>query len=364
MIIRELVTRLGFSFDRTNLDKFERSIVGFKTKATIAVGLIGTAFKKTLDFATDFSDKILKSSALAKFSKSTIEEVQALENVFKNFNISPEVFQNFFGKLSLGIKEASRGVDSEFRKLVTQSQGAVRLYVDGQLTTSKQAIEDIFSYIKTLSDESEKIRIVQNIFGVDLATADAIIDLANLTKNEFDILIEKEKQSIGQLDNATEAAKKFKSQVNELNTEWGKLTDTLAKALVPVLAQVLGGFNAIIEDTKSLGFVKTAKNIGSTIGEIFDFSSLFHNEAELENMKMNVQRIKEQNIQSAVEIERQKIHNQNSNTISNNNKFEFNVPPGTTEQQANFMSEQVKSTLNTFWDEKTREIINNNPQVE
>lgn len=335
-VVRELVTRLGFSFDRSNLDKFERSIVGFKTQTAIAVGLIGTAFKKVIDYANEFSDKVLKNSALAKFAKTSANELEALQNVFQKFNIPTETFQSFFGKLSIGIKEASRGVNNDFRKLVRESQGAVRLFVNGQLTTTKQAIDDIFNYIKNISDESEQLRIVENIFKVDIATADAIVNLANITKNEFDGLIEKEKRSVEELNNAKKAALNFKNEINSLNVEWTKFFNSVASFSLPYITQVFKGANLLTEDLKN-GVI--SKKINETFIEAD---------------------------RRALNLENERIYNMHNETtgMTNNISFEFNVPPGTNEESANYFSESVISTLSNFFDIKVREVMNNNPQVE
>lgn len=353
-IARELLVKLGFTFDKTNLDKFEKSIVGFKTKTTLAVGLIASAFKKAFDYANEFSEKILNASALAKFAKSTTKEVVALQNLFKKFDVPEDVFQNFFADLSLGIKEASKGVNNDFRQLVTQSEGAVRLFVNGELTTTKQAIDDIFNYIKTRSDESEKLRILSNIFKVDPVIADSILQLVNLTKNEYDSLLQKEKDSLGNLEKATEEARNFKKQVNELNVEWQKVYNTLAMGIVPILGQTLQGINDIINDFKTLGALPALKNVENVA------QGLFSTEASREAMRVNRQNYEE----TVARIERRNIQNQNSNTINNTNSFQFTVAPSTTIEQVNSITESIKATLNSFWDEKTREVINNNPQYE
>lgn len=358
-IVRELVTRLGFTFDRTNLDKFERSIIGFKTKVAVGIGIIGLAFKKVIDYAQEFSNKVLNTNALAKFSKSSVQSLDALQKAFQKFNVPEEAFNQFFGKLTLGIKEASRGVDNEFRRLVTQSQGAVRLFVNGQLTTSKQAIDDIMAYIRGIADESEKLRIVQNIFEVDIATADAIVNISNLTKSEFDQLIEKEKQSLDLLNKQKDAANKFKEQVNQLNTEWDKFKGNVAGFAVPKIATFLGNINRFTETFQQEGAGAGFKEIGAHVKDAVLF--LFGQDY-LSRVKREVAAEDEDFQRRLVEYQNGGMNSQAN--VTNNNKFEFNVPPGTTEQQATFLTEAVKTTMSSFWDEKVREVINNNPQVE
>lgn len=358
-IARELVTKLGFSFDRSNLDKFEKAISNFKTKATIGIGLIGFAFKKILDYAHEFSNKVLDTKALAKFSKTTSQELDALQNTFKKFDIPLEKFQNFYEGLTLGIKEASVGFDSEFRKLARESEGRVRVRINGEVASTKQAIDDIFSYLRSIYDESEKIRIVEKVFGVGARTAESIIEISNLTKNEFDQLIEKEKRSVEYLNEAETAAKNFKNEVSALGVTWEKFSSDVSKFAVPFLTASLGGINLLNEKRQQEG-LSSALSLADT--GIRDFIASFRGEDVLSRVKREAEADEIDFQRRLSEYQNQKILN-NSN-ITNNNKFEFNVPEGTSEQQATFMSETVKSSLNEFWDEKIREVQNNNPEVE
>ena len=336
MIVRELTTKLGFSFDRTNLDKFEHSILGFKTKTAITVGSIGIAFKKVVEYAQDFSDKILKTSALAKFSDTSIQELDALQSAFQKFDIPLETVQGFFENLSLGIKGAFRGENNQIQEIVKESRGAVQANVNGQLVTTKKFIEDLFAYIKTKSRESEQLRIITNAFGVDITTANAINNLIKSTNGDFSNLIDKEKQSLELLNSQVVAAKEFKMQINELNVEFEKLSATIAKTLVPFLSGTLQIVNKSVENFKKDYFETFLNDIG--------FSHSQEDQRDIAKQVYN--------------------GNTNSSNITNNNKFEFNVAPGTTEQQANFFTEAIKSTWDYLWNEKVREVNNNNPQVE
>jgi len=279
---------------------------------------------------------------------------------FKNSTLNLKFFKVFFEKLSIGIKEASRGVNNDFRTLVTQSQGAIRLFVNNELTTTKQAIDDIFAYIKSKSDESEKLRIAQNIFKVDIAVAQEIVNLANLTKKEFDFLIEKEKQSVEVLNEQREAARAFKTQINQLNTEWSKFSTNVAKFALPFLSSSLGGANLFIEKTKSEGISSSLSFVHAAIE---DFFAGFRNEGHLDKVKRQVEEEDAYFNRKLAEMQAQNNIN-NAANINNTNNIEINVPLGTTEQQGTFMAEQLQRSMNSFWDEKVREVINNNPQVE
>jgi hypothetical protein len=360
-IARELVTRLSFAFDRTNLDKFEKAISNFKTKFDIAALTIRTAFNRIVDYAKDFSNKILKNDAIAKFTKTSVSDLTALQNAFQKFDVNPETFTNFFENLSIQIKEASRGVNNEFRTLVTQSNGAVRLMVNNQVTTSKQAVDDIRHYIQRFADESEQLRIIQNIFKVDLQTSSAIQALFKLTDDEFDKLIEKERISAEALAKNKEIAQQFKTQINQLETEWTKFSDKVASFAVPLATQAFGGLNLIAEKTQSEGILSSLKFVGEAIvdGVLTAFG-----EGHLQQVQRQVMEDDADFWRRLREQETARINNQNQSSITNNNRIEVNVPPTTDAQQGAIIAETVKASMNSFWDEKVREVINNNPQVE
>lgn len=359
-IARELVTRLSFAFDRTNLDKFEKAISNFKTKFDIASLTIRNAFNRIVDFGKDFSNKILKNDAIAKFTKTSVSDLAALQNAFQKFDVSPEIFTNFFEDLSIKIKEASRGVNNDFRTLITQSQGAVRLFVNNQVTTSKQALDDIRNYLKKFADESEQLRVIQNIFKVDLQTSAAIQSLFKLTDDEFDKLIEKERISADVLAKNRDIAKEFKMQINQMETEWTKFADKVAAFAVPLATQAFGGLNILSEKTKDEGVFSSLKFIGESIvdGVLTAFG-----EGNLQRVQRQVVEEETDFWRRVKEQEMQRIQNNQTNATINN-KIEVNVPVTTDSQQATAIAESIKTTLNSYWDEKVREVINNNPTVE
>lgn len=354
MIVRELITKLGFQFDRSNLDKFERSVIGFKTKIAIASTSIGLAFKKLTDAASNFSDNLIKTDALAKFSKVPAEIIDGMQNAFAKFDIPNETFTRIFEDISVGIKQASKGVQSPFLELVKQSQGAVRLYVDGQLTTTKLAFDDIMNYVRKLSDESEKLRIIENIFGVDLTTANNLSNVFKLTNDELDALIKKEGRSAEEIEKSRENAIKFKQSINSLSVEWDKLTNRIIQSTVGPLADFFGSINKFIDDSKAKGFLKTITENAANNEENLYRQSLGYVPEHIRNRNKGID-------SSSTS---QESYSDSKNTIVNNNSFEFNVPPGTPEEQAQFQADQVVKAMETLWNQKTREVFNNNPQVE
>jgi len=359
-VARELVTRLSFVFDRTNLDKFEKAISNFKTKFDIGRLAIEKSFGRIIDFAGEFSDKILKQEALSKFTKVSIQDLDALQKAFKKFDVGPDVFSAIFEKLAIEIKAASRGVHNEFRKLSLETNGQVRIFIDGVATNVTTAIDDIRNRIQGLADESEQLRIIQNVFGFDLQTSNAILEFFKLTNEQFSEFVDKQKVSNEQLQKSKDTAREFKSQINQLSTEWERFQDKVAVTAVPLLNQSLGGINILTEKAQEEGF-------GSAFGLVLD--SIGNAALELLGVETTQQlerRLLEEDLvfYRKLQEEYQNRSVNNSASVVNNNTFEFNVPPGTEESTAEYITQAMEAKLNTLWDQKTREVINNSPQVE
>lgn len=359
-IARELVTRLSFAFDRTNLDKFERTISGFKTKFDIGRLAIQSSFGKILDFATEFSDKILKQDALSKFSKTSIQDLDALQKKFQQFDVPTDVFQGFFSNISQQLAEINSGYENELRHIISRSGGFLNAYVNGQLISTKDFIDKIRIYLKSFADEADQLQVIQKIFKTSPETSVALLNAFRAASMGLDEFISKEKISIEELQRLKESAIEFKKEVASFNVQAEKLQQEAAKYLIPALVASVGGVNLIIDEVKENG-VGSAAGLAYQ-GIIYGILSAFG----VQDLKSIESKVLSSNLGFFGNMEEgfRKQEEADRNTIINNNKFEFNVPPGTEEQTAQFISQEVQVKLENMWDQKTREVINNSPQVE
>jgi len=353
-VVRELVTKLGFQFDRSNLDKLERSIIGFKTKASIALGLIGTLAKKTIDFFGGIADGVVETKDLADYSNIALENFVALRSAAAKFSIKPTQFNQSVEKLSISIKQASRGFGELFR-LAEETQGKVNFRgLNGELLNVKDILFQIGDYINSIGDKSEKLRILGNIFSPE--SAGAWLRFLEQGNEQIGLLVEKETEFAKGFQASVDGAIKLQNQISELSVQWDKFATKILELTVPSLVNFFSSINKFIDDVRSKGVWETITTNASQI--------------DPRSFTTGVPRLKpefdpESEVYKRMQIERdQAVQNQNSTSIINNNNFQFNVPAGTPEQTASYTVDQVQKTLDQFWLEKTREIINNNPQVE
>lgn len=364
MIVRELVTKLGFQFDRSNLDKFEKSIVGFKTKMSIATAVLSAGFAKTLSFFSNLADSAVATKDLADYAGVAVDEFIALREAANKFSIDPKKFEDAFSRISISIKEASRGVGGFIQDIHRQSRGLVNFKdAQGNLRNTKDVLKDVLNYVNQLTDKSEQLRILGNIFGPD--QAGAWLRLIQESRGDLEKLIENERDFAAAYIESLPQMQNLQKDLRELNSEWEQLTTTIASKLVPVVSQTVKGFNEIVKAEKQetgSGILGAAKEFFFSLGEIFltdkeiedanlkRLNQLYNSDADDFNRRLSEEYMK-RGLASPI-------------SINNTNNIDINVPPGTSSQQSDYMAEQMKSVIESTFREQAREIMNNHPQVE
>lgn len=364
MILRELVTKLSFKLDRSQLDKFENSIAGFKTKATLAFGAVAATIRKTFDFADNIAQASIKTKDLANYASIAVEDLVALSNASQKFGIKEDAFNASIQKLSILLKQASRGAGELFQ-VVQQSQGKVNFRkANGELKNTQELLVSIFGYIDSISSKDEQLRILGNLF--DVESAGRWLDIIKNSENFFD-LVKKEKPFAKAFQEAIPDMEKFREEILKTKTEWQKFKTSIGQVIVPPLAGALGGVNDIIEQGKEdggfSGILKGINQAFQIAGEdLFNFvTGNGKDNSYIEEIKRDSAR---ESYKMGVRLQRQIEAEKSADQISITNNIEVNVPEGTSEQQGDSMAEKIKLAIMESFFEQSREIINNHPQVE
>lgn len=349
-IVRELVTKLSFALDKTNLVKFEKAIFGFKTQFTIAAGIFTGLVKKVLDFTQAAAQGVLQTKDIATYAGIAVEEFAALQNVAKKFNIPLESFNSAIQEIATGLKQAAFG-EGRLVEIANRTFGAIDFRkANGDLLNAREYLFQIVEYLGRVKDESDKLAILGQIFSPEEAGKWArflgigVENIKKATENE---------REYGRVVAASTAnAEQYLKDVANLKTEFEKLTQTIAYHLVPIVGNAFAHINDIIQSVKENGALFTAgrfiKRIGATIADLapneipgFDIKKRYDVPNDWYSMNRN-----------------------QTPTITNNNTIQIDVPPGTPFEQANLIADSVQRTLNNFRDQMAREIIVNHPTVE
>ena len=364
MIFRELVTKLSFKLDRTQLDKFEKAISGFKNTATSAFSKVAQEIRKVFDFADEIATAGVKTKDMADYASLAVKDFVALSNAAQKFGIKEESFNASIQNLSILLKQASRGAGELF-EIVRQSQGKVDFKkANGELKNTQELLISIFDYVKTIKSQDEQLRILGNIF--DVESAGRWLKIINESERFFEV-VKNEKPFAKAFEDAVPEMEKFRLEIETTKREWEKFRATVGQVIIPPLAQTLGGVNDIIEEgSKGNGVAsifRAANDAFRIAGEdLYNWvTGNGKDNSYIEAIKMDAAR---ESYKMGVRLQRQIDAEKAANQTSIVNNIEVNVPEGTTEQQGDYMAEKIKLTIMESFFEQSREILNNHPQVE
>lgn len=341
VIVRSLTTLLNFKLDTTNLKKFNNEIFGIKTRVNSIFGEISDRVRTGFDFLSDISKAALQTQDLAKYSGIALKDFIALRNVAGAFGVDAEKFNATFSKFSLGIKEASRRTGFLF-EVIRQLPNQINIFdKNGILRPTQEVIFDVIKSISKMKNETEKVRILGNIFG-DIHEGLRWLEIFEKSETEFKKLINDQAAFANQFEKDTAGLNAFNTELNKFIVSYQSLKTLIGGIIAPNITELLKDVNKIV-DSLSNASINNKEQLNRIndyaffgpivygIGSIYDFLTKPKTQAE---------------------------------ASTTNNNITVNVEPLTTEQQANDIANEITIALNNFHDEKVRELINNNPVFE
>jgi hypothetical protein len=367
--IRELVTRLSFRFDRTNLDRFERAITGFRARFLIAAGVVGALVKKTIDFVAELADAAVQTKDIADYSGESVTNLKAMQLAASKFAIPENTFGNFFKELSTARKQLEFGEPSFLRDLARESKGLFNiLNINNQIKSTKELFLELAKAVKEVGDRGNQLRILEQIPGIGAENAGKFLRFLELSNDEIIKLIDNETEAASKAEKLAQNGAKFQVELAKLNTEFSQLVYSLGSIVIPELNKSFSGLNTIIEKGKEGGFLAAVDFVGEAIADAVQSTlglDTLSNAMKRENGEevLGVLGYAKNFFRAADERVMQRVQERNdTNNVSNN--INLNVPPGTPQNQVEWMGEALRQTMNDFYFEKNREVINNNPTVE
>ena len=349
-VVRELVTRLSFALDRSNLDRFERNIVGFKTRMSLAAGVVAASISKVFNAIDSLAQTSYKVKDIATLAGLSTEEFVAMRQAAKDLGVSFDSIDSAFIQISRDILEAKNGY-GKFIELVRQSSGAVRLpNFAEQGENIKQALGDIFDYIDSFNSRQTKLFVLQNYFGEKQGSE--LLRLIEQGKDKFLEAAAANREFAASFTASEEPLRRFEQNLSQLSSSVDKLYFNLASRIVPVLSEVTEGINEVFAREKDFGggFEGLLKSAFNATGQSLDyiFGKLI---PEYESLNKIQERIANENIAFY-------------NSLAPNTTVNVTVPPGTTEEQAGYTADMVKEAVKEANDETIRQIVSSNPMVE
>lgn len=373
-IVRELLIRLGFQTDKKAINETNRAITGFKTRFAIAATAATYAFKVIKDFFGDIATATLDADELSRTLGVSLNELRAMQQVAQQFRIRPEQLAGAFTIIQKDLNEFRQGFG---RLPEIARQLGIEISKD---TGPKELFDRYIQAIRGIENEQERIRIASALFGQELGAK--ISDLSQ----DYDSFKQAVREAYEQLEKQPDIlpqAKAFEKSINSLSDSFNRLAQSLSTVVFPVLQFLIDQLTALSDLVKSvftgdLSGIKGALNSASkSLDPLFEFTRLnkvsdwfkdtfFGGQSALNGIDGSFLNRVNDYIENKPGYQYQGFLSpaMAGGTPNVTNNIDISVPAGTTEEQAEYMSNQLQqaidaSIMNTYY-----QIQNNNPVVE
>lgn len=360
-VIRELVTKLAFQVDSKGLDAAERKLVGFKTKFAITSAAASAFVQKTVSWFGDVSRVSIETQDLANRAGLALDQFIAIQKALENFNIRPDQFNELFDKLAIDLREARHGFGSLF-DLIRRRGDITLKNLDGTLKTTEQLFFDIIDSFGKIENSMERAVYISDYFGKSLGPR--LAEAASIGSDGIKSLAQENSALSQELAKNYEDLKSCDRAIIQLNSSWDKFSQTLTRTAAPALTGVLDVLTGVLNGMVN---VFSAENM-SNVGRVVNSDPNLLDDDDFNYLK-SLERVAQEETKPLPIIQQLSNAGAPAQNISYpridiTNNFDFVVPAGTEENQVRFIESRVRDEISFFFEERIREVINNNPQVE
>lgn len=159
MIVRELITKLGFKADQRALDRFNRGFGNLRRTAfyvTAAVGAASTAVLALTKSVANYGDNLAKTSARVGLSVRSLQKFEFAANLA---GADLEVMNKAVVRFARVISDANEGLE-------TAERGFRRVGIDPKkVTDMESALYEVSDAFAKMPDGIEKTTAAQELFG-------------------------------------------------------------------------------------------------------------------------------------------------------------------------------------------------------
>lgn len=349
-IVRSLLVSVGFTSDKKSLVQTEGAIKSLRLRmAGLATAAI-YAGTRIISALNQFADATLTTEGFSRALGIGYNELVAFQKAARSFRLDDSQFNAVLGRTNQLLADFKRGAGDLFE--IARVAKFDILPNDNAL----DILQKVLKYLSEIENEQQRIRIAGNLFpnfGVQISDIAKSLNQFNASAKDF-------VETQGDLSAVPQAAKAYEEAINALNNSLGKLTQNIVTVVAPALLYMIDVANKAIEFYRN--FSPTSEG---ALQRLIDF--------ELKQFEFvprwfnSFKEWVEPYTFTPITAEESMISNMNSTSNSSpqmTNNIEINVPQGTTEEQASFISTQIINAIddrifNTFMN-----IQSNNPVVE
>lgn len=370
-IVRSLLIKVGFVTDKQTINQTNKAIAGFKTRFAIAASAAAYAFSKITNYFSEIATATLDAESLAKTLGISFVEFTKLQKAAEGFRINDKQFTSLFQALNKNIVNFRYKLDGELLKLSQAFD-----FDPTKINNSAQLFDAIINKLATIEDYQKRIDFAEIHFE---GLGEKLANIAGNTER-FRDSVEGFEGFANELQKSIPALNEYEQAVIGLSNVWQNFVVTISKDVIPVLTNLISYLQPSFDLLKGVynlygnlfkgdkqGVIDSARSVSKSLDPVFDSvgSAYQGTKNVLSGLISDVFSPWWERVNDYVENRDYGMvpaTSMGAPMITNN--IDIQVGPGTTEQQAQFMSDRIEqqveaSIYNTF-----QNIQNNNPMVE
>lgn len=242
MIVRELITRLGFDGDESKVRSFDGAVKGLVGGLTLAVGAmkaVNAAAFGLANAAAKVGDEVAKTGRQLGMGAEALQEYRF---AFDRLGVSE-------GETTAGLERFSRALGRAGQGSKTEAGAFEALGVnirnaDGSLRNMEDLLPEAADGLAAISNEAERAAMAQDLFGrsggrLAMALASGGAEIENL-REEFRLL------GGGLTNEQAKAAEEFTDTMTNLRTVLNGIKLQIGAELMPVFRPMLQAFTEFV----------------------------------------------------------------------------------------------------------------------
>lgn len=352
-IVRSLLVNVGFAPDRRSITQTDRAITGVKTRFALVGSAITLVGGQIINFLNGISANAKGIDNLSRSLGISVNELLAMEKAASNIGIDASSFQNVL-RITDNLFQDFRQGGSRLREFAR----GLRIEIDPN-GNAQDALNAILIGLRNIENEQQRIAVAREYFpGLGVQVSDLARDFDKFSNSTQNFLATQ-----GDIQPVIDGLKEYDKAINSLNNSFISLAQNVITLITPALNALSGTLNLLVGTISSI----LNADMASFVNSVKNFSDQFLDKPE-DNRVGFLKRIGYELNQDLFLDNQSPLaripYTAPGGTSNMTNNIEINVPVGTTEEQANFISESIINAIDDRIFNTFMQVQSNNPVVE
>ena len=262
----DLLAKMGY--ESADVTRFMTSAVNdWGMTHSQALDMIIAGEQSGLNISNDWLDTLVEyTPILSTLGVSGQEAFALVDEAVNATGMTTDQAMDMVKEFFLTLTDGSTTSKDAFKDLGIDIED-LKSKIDSGSITSVQAMEQVMQAITGVSDETERARLLQEIFKgtIEYGSEGVVQAWTNIETSVSN--------TAGAMDEAKQAYEEsYQAMQQDLSNEWNELTQTIGSGVLPTLTKVIDFAGKIVESMGLIPFATTATftKMGNDIGNAFD----------------------------------------------------------------------------------------------